>query len=126
LNKKFAAALMALALIGQLGLAAFAEDETGTMTNDYPVAWGIVSFPLRLVTGALGMGLGAVVGGVNGIVETEKKFAENTFGRADENPLMVPVGLVGTVVAIPVGFLTGFPPEAIKGGEEGFGWWDRF
>lgn len=126
MKKKLAAALMAMAVIGQLGLTSFAEDDQGPWTSDYPVTWGIMSFPLRVVTGVTGLTIGALAGGVNGIVETEQKFAENTFGQAEENPFMVPVGLVGTAVAIPVGFLAGFPQGAVKGGQEGYTWWDRF
>ncbi len=125
-NKKIAASLLMLAMVGQLGMTSYAEDEDGPMTSDNPLAWGLVSFPLRAVTGVVGLGAGALVGGVKGIIETEKKFAENTFGEADENPLLVPVGLIGTAVAIPVGFLSGFPEQAVKSGQEGFQWWDRF
>ncbi len=126
LNKKMAASLLTLAMLAQLGLASYAEDEDGPLTSDSPMVWGLLSFPLRVVTGVAGLGVGALVGGVEGIIDTEKKFAENTFGEAEENPLLVPVGIVGTAVAIPVGFLSGFPEQAVKSGQDGFEWWNRF
>lgn len=72
------------------------------------------------------MALGAVGGGLKGIVETEQQFAEKTYGEADQNPLMVPVGLVGTVVAVPVGFVLGAPEGAVTGGKQGYQLWDSF
>ena len=127
LNQKLAASLLGIAMLAQVGMTSMADEvEKGELTNNNPVAWGMVSFPFRVVTGAAGMGVGAVAGGLKGIVDTEKKFAENTFGQADENPLLVPVGLIGSVVAVPVGFLAGFPEQAVKTGQDGFQYWDRF
>jgi hypothetical protein len=122
-SSKFAALALAATLLVQTGVA-FADD--GPMTSGGNAAWQVVSFPLRLVTGVTGGAVGAVGGGLKGIVKTEEKFANNTFGKADENPLLVPVGLVGTVVAVPVGFVTGAPDGAVKGARTGYGWWDNF
>jgi len=124
LKSKIAAAALAASMIAQVGVAAFAED--GPMTSSGNAAWQVISFPLRVVTGTAGVAVGAVGGGLKGIVSTEEKFAANTFGKADENPMMVPVGLVGTVVAVPVGFVTGAPQGAVTGGKVGYNWWNHF
>lgn len=84
----------------------------------------VLTLPFRLVTGVAGVGVGAVAGGLQGVVDTEQKFAENTFGQADENPMMLPVGIVGTAVAVPVGIITGAPKGAVEWGEKGFNMWD--
>jgi hypothetical protein len=125
LKSKIAAALFAAAMMLQVGAVSFAEDN-GPWTTNHPFVWGVGSFPFRLLTGGVGAGFGAVAGGAKGIVETERKFAENTWGEADKNPLMVPVGLVGTVVAVPVGIIMGAPQGAVKMGTQGYNWWNRF
>lgn len=125
MKRKIAAALFAaVVLTSQFG-AAFAEDK-GPWTTDHPYAWGVGSFPFRMVTGVVGGGMGAVAGSAKGIVETEKKFSENTFAQANKNPLMIPVGLVGAVVAVPVGVITGAPSGAFTAAKTGFTWWDRY
>ncbi len=123
---KMAAALLAAALCTQVGSAAFAEDEQGPWTKDHPYAWGVASLPFRATTTGVGLAFGSLAGSAKGIVETEQKFAEHTWGEADKNPLMVPVGLVGSVVAIPVGVVMGLPQGAAKGAAAGYKWWDRF
>ena len=67
--------------------------------------------------------VGAVAGGLQGIVDTEQKFAEHTFGQADENPMMLPVGLVGAAVAVPIGFVTGAPKGMVEWGQKGYEMW---
>lgn len=123
MNKKFAVLALVSAMMLQVGTA-LAED--GPWTSSGNAGWTVLSFPFRLVTGTVGAAGGAVGGGLKGIVDTEQKFAENTFGRADENPLLVPVGLVGTVVAVPVGLVTGAPDGAVEYGKKGYHWWNRF
>ena len=56
--------------------------------------------------------------------EWVQNFAEHTFAEVDENPLMLPVGIVGAVVAVPVGFLVGAPKGAVEWGEKGYTLWD--
>ena len=126
MKKTFAAALCAAVLLLSPMGAAFAEEEHGPWTTNHPYAWGVGSFPFRLLTGTVGAGAGAIGGGIKGIVETERAFAENTFGEADKNPLMVPVGLVGAVVAVPVGIITGAPKGAYNLGKTGYNWWNRY
>ena len=127
MKKTVFAGLLAAAMVAQIGAGALAEDvEAGSLTSDSPVLWGIASFPFRAVTGVGGLGLGAIAGGLKGVVDTEKSFAENTFGKANENPFMIPVGLVGSLVAVPVGFVTGMPQQAVETGQNGYKWWDRF
>lgn len=84
-----------------------------------------VLLPFRIITGVAGAGVGVVAGGVQGIVDTEKKFGESTFGKADENPMMIPLGLVGAVVAVPVGFATGAPKGLVEWGQKGFEIWGK-
>ena len=127
---KMAAALLVAAAIVQTGAVSFAHDHgdgtTGTLTEEHPVGWGITSFPLRRTTAGLGAGFGALAGSVEGIMETEDEFADHTFAKASENPLMAPIGLVGAAVAIPVGIIKGGVPQALDSAEAGFNWWDRY
>ncbi|HEY9687803.1 MAG TPA: hypothetical protein V6C52_12585 [Coleofasciculaceae cyanobacterium] len=127
MKNKLAAVALAATMCAQMGVA-MAEDgaSAGPLTSSNNTAWAVASFPFRLVTGTAGMALGAVGGGLKGIVETEQQFAEKTYGEADQNPLMVPVGLVGTVVAVPVGFVLGAPEGAVTGGKQGYQLWDSF
>lgn len=124
MKSKIAAFALAATMMTQLGVGAFAD--AGPLTSSGNPVWTVVSFPLRLVSGTTGLALGALGGGFKGIVHTEQKFASNTFGKAEENPFLVPVGLVGTVVAIPVGFVTGAPEGAVTGGQYGYSMWDHF
>jgi hypothetical protein len=129
LKNKLAVLALAATVLTQVGISALADDaasNNGPMTSSGNAVWQVVSFPLRLVTGGTGIAVGAVGGGVKGIVNYEEKFAQNTFGRADENPLLVPVGLVGTVVAVPVGIVAGSPDGAVKGAKYGYHVWDNF
>ena len=124
-------ALALTAAIAMSSTAAFADEPAGStpdgpMTSANPVAMHVITLPLRLVTGVAGAGLGTVVGGAKGIVETEKTFAGNTYAKAEENPMMVPVGLVGSVVAVPVGFVMGAPRGFVNWGRAGYSMWDRF
>lgn len=96
------------------------------MTRSGNQAWELASLPLRLVTGATGLAWGAIDGGLKGVVATEEQFAQNTFGQAEQNPLMVPVGLIGTIAAVPVGIATGAPQGAAQGSAAGYQLWDRF
>ncbi|MGE0200817.1 MAG: hypothetical protein AB7P76_07610 [Candidatus Melainabacteria bacterium] len=107
--------LMAAMVVAQSGVVSYASDSA---------AKTVVKFPFRVITGAAGVGVGTVAGGINGIVETEKEFSEKTFGRADDNPLWIPVGIVGSAVAVPVGFLMGAPKGMVEWGRKGYQVWD--
>ncbi len=120
-------------LVSGRGIAASAKKSrpaqtphNGPMTRSGNQTWQLVSIPLRLVTGATGVAIGAIHGGLQGVVNTEERFAQDTFGEADENPLLVPVGLIGTIAAVPVGIATGAPQGAAEGGAAGYQLWDRF
>ena len=127
MKNKVAALAMAAALVSQIGVGALAADKAnGPWTTSNSPVWQVTSFPLRLVTGASGIVLGALNGGVKGIASTEQTYAQNTYGKAHQNPLMVPAGLVGTVLAVPVGFVTGAPDGASSGGKYGYHIWDTF
>lgn len=130
MQNRVAALALACALFGllisQAGITAFADGQAASASSTGNTVWQVLSFPLRIVTGAGGLAIGAVGGSVRGIVNTEEKFAQNTFGKAEENPILVPVGLVGTVLAVPVGIVTGAPEGAMKGGKYGYHVWDNF
>ena len=82
--------------------------ETGVFTNDYPVASRILTLPV-------GVQVGTVTGIGKGIVHAEMVVSEHTFERIpDESAaIMAPAGIVGSVVAAPIG--------ALNGGVRGFG-----
>jgi len=84
-----------------------------------------ICLPFRVITGAAGAGLGIVAGGLEGIVETEQSFASQTFGKASENVAMIPVGILGSALAVPVGFLLGAPEGAMEWANRGFNIWNR-
>lgn len=129
MKNKFAALALATALVSQVGIGAFAAEDastTGPWTSSKNTAWQVASFPLRLVSGASGIVLGTLNGGVKGIASTEQSYAEKTYAKAHQNPLMVPVGLVGSVVAVPMGFVTGAPDGATAGAKYGYHIWDTF
>lgn len=120
-------------LVSGRGIAASAgksspikHTHNGPMTRSGNQTWQMVSLPLRLVTGATGLALGAIQGGLQGVVTTEEQFAQNIFGEADESPWLVPVGLIGTIAAVPVGLATGTPQGAAQGGSAGYHLWDQF
>jgi len=128
LKNRIAAFALAAALVSQVGIGAFADGTAakGPWTSSNNTVWQVTSFPLRLVSGASGILLGALNGGVKGIASTEESYAKNTYGKAHENPLMVPAGIVGSVVAVPIGFVTGAPDGATAGGKYGYHIWDSF
>jgi hypothetical protein len=130
--KKIAICTLALALLAQVGLAAFADEPAsmepctgGPLTRSGNPIWTVASFPLRLTTGVGGMMVGAMVNGSKNIMTTEQEFAKNTFGQASESPMMYPVGVLGSVIAVPVGFVTGMPEGAAMGGRQGYQVWDH-
>ncbi|MBK8191220.1 MAG: hypothetical protein IPK79_12320 [Vampirovibrionales bacterium] len=98
----------------------------GERTRGGGTGWKLVSFPLRLATAAMGAGLGALQGGYEGVAAMETSVAEETFGRADRNPMLVPVGVAGALIALPVGAISGAPRGASHGLKEGWRWWDRY
>jgi hypothetical protein len=103
------------AILGQTGMAAYAEGGDAVQA---------LTIPFRIVTSVAGAGVGLVAGGLQGVVDTEQKFAENTFGKASENAMLVPVGIVGAVVGVPVGFVMGAPKGMVDWGKKGYDMWD--
>ncbi|MBY0449341.1 MAG: hypothetical protein K2X01_01785 [Cyanobacteria bacterium] len=118
MKSKLAAVLLAATVVAQAGVASFAEGSTASLNE-------LIGVPFRLTTGVVGGSLGLVTGSINGITDTEKKFAENTFEKAGENPAMLPVGLVGAALAIPVGILTGGPQGLADGMKSGYNYWSK-
>ncbi len=119
LKSKLAAVVLAATVVAQMGVASFAESSTTASLNQ------LLEMPFRLTTGVVGGSLGLVTGSINGITDTQKKFAENTYDKAGENPAMLPVGLVGTALAIPVGILTGGPQGLADGMKAGYNYWSK-
>ena len=119
LKSKLAAVVLAATVVAQMGVASFAESSTTASLNQ------LLEMPFRLTTGVVGGSLGLVTGSINGITDTQKKFAENTYDKAGENPAMLPVGLVGTALAIPVGILTGAPQGLADGMKAGYNYWSK-
>lgn len=124
MKSKLAALVLAATMSLQLGVGAFAQDALSypedPETGVGEAAWTILSLPVDLTSAVASGALGAVGGGLKGIVRTEEKFADATYGRVNENPLLLPVGLVGTVVAVPIGFLMGLPSGLVGGVK--YGW----
>lgn len=114
--------LCALACM-QAGLARADEPATGgPLTRGGSTAWKVCSFPLRFATGAGGMMVGAMVNGSKSMVRSEQEVAGNTFGKG---PAMYPLGIVGSMLAAPMGFIAGMPEGAATGGRYGFQAWDH-
>lgn len=132
MKNKFALLVLAVLMLGQAGMAVFAEEEPGSISSEggpltrsgHP-AWKIASYPLRLATGTGGIVVGAIISGSKNIVKTEQEFAKNTYGQAAESPALYPVGVLGSLVAVPIGFVTGMPQGASTGAREGFKVWDH-
>ncbi len=125
MKSKLAALVLAATMMGQMGLGAFAQDDAMSFPADPETsigdaAWTVLGFPVNLTSAAASGAIGGVGGGLKGIVATEEKFADATYGKVDENPLLLPVGLVGTVVAVPIGFLMGLPSGIVGGAREGW------
>ena len=127
--------LLALLLAHAWPAVLAAEPPTPSQTPDLPPgqmtsaggrAWKLASFPLRLATAASGLGLGALQGGAEGVMTLETHLAEETFGRAQRSPMLVPIGLAGAILALPLGIITGAPPQAAQGARDGWRWWDRY
>jgi len=99
---------------------------TGTKHRhrEVPVGLEVATFPFRFVTGSLGLAYGAFTGGLKGMGTQPKTFSDATFGKADEKPWMVPVGLVGLPISVPYGFLQGFPPAAVEKAHDWYHVWD--
>lgn len=143
LKNKFAICALAGALLVQTGLAAFADESDmepvagfgtepavepapgGPLTRSGHPAWTVCSFPLRLATGVGGMMVGAVVRGSKNVAKTEQEFARESFGNAKESPVLYPIGVLGSVIAVPVGFVTGMSEGAEIGARSGFKLWDH-
>lgn len=89
--------------------------ETGVFTNDYPVASRLLTAPVRAISTPVGAVVGTLCGIGKGIVHAEMVVNENTFEKipTESAAIMAPAGLVGSVVAIPVG--------AVHGAVRGFG-----
>ncbi len=92
--------------------------------REVPVAQEVVTFPLRFITGSLGLAVGTITGGVKGMATQPKKFSEATLDKGDEKPWLIPVGLVGLPISVPYGFLQGFPGGATTTASDWYHLWD--
>lgn len=127
MNSLFSVLMLVSALLMQSGFSAFADGAgTDPDTGAGRAVWQGVSIPFRIVSGAAGIVIGAVGGSAKGIIRTEEKFGQATFGKADQNAWLVPAGILGTVVAVPAGIVTGAPEGAEAGAKYGYNVWDKF
>ncbi len=96
--------------------------EKGEFTSTHPVGSRIVTAPVRVVTTVGGTAIGALVGTGKGIVHAEKVVSQNTFERMpDEYGLALgPAGVIGSILAIPVGAVNGLARGAMQGTISGF------
>ncbi len=102
-----------------------AQPDFGERSQESSQSWlQMIALPFRVLSGAAGAGLGIVAGGLQGIVETEQAFATQTFGHASENLAMIPVGIIGSALAVPVGFVLGAPTGAVDWATRGFNLWN--
>lgn len=96
--------------------------DKGEFTTDYPVASRILTSPFRAVTTVGGAIVGSVVGVGKGIIHAEMLVSQNTFERMPDEygMLLAPMGVVGSVVAIPIGAVDGAVRGAGQGTISGF------
>lgn len=89
--------------------------DRGEFTEDYPVVSRILTAPVRAVSTVGGAAVGSLCGAGKGIVHAEYVVSENTFERLpnERGWVLGPAGVVGSIVAIPVG--------AVYGATRGFG-----
>lgn len=99
-------------------------DESDEVSEKPCAVQHIVTFPLRFATGSLGLGFGALRGGIKGMGTQPKKFSEATLDQGEEKPWLIPVGIVGLPLSVPYGFLQGFPPGAVETASKWYHLWD--
>ncbi|MBY0403470.1 MAG: hypothetical protein K2X66_06195 [Cyanobacteria bacterium] len=83
--------------------------DKGEFTEDYPITSRVLSSPVRVVSTLGGAAIGALCGMGKGIVHAEQVVSENTFEKipGEHAAILAPAGIVGSVVAVPVGALYG-------------------
>ncbi|MEB3286340.1 MAG: hypothetical protein VKJ04_02435 [Vampirovibrionales bacterium] len=119
-RNKFGARLvmlfMATVTISLLSLFTYMQHQTLILET--------VKFPCRIVTCAVSAVVGAVNGGINGVIEAERQVVKQTFAKADEDPLLIPAGIMGVAIAVPVGIAMGIPDDVMSYTQQGYHWWD--
>ncbi len=154
--KKLFAMLAATSMLIAMPMVATADDsdmyegdgslceycwEKGSFTEENPTASQIALFPVRVTTGAIGAPIGALAGlgtgtvdavsGVSNatfgnIVSTEGNGYTNTVETIAKAPFLIPAGVVGTVLAVPVGMTYGAITGTFKGFAKGYMYPDTF
>ncbi|MBX2861354.1 MAG: hypothetical protein KTR14_08965 [Vampirovibrio sp.] len=114
--------------------------EKGSFTESNPTGARIATLPLRAVTGAVGMPVGAVGGfgkrfasgaewvsdnTFGNIVDEDGNATSNTIGAALKTPFLVPAALVGYAIVPTVGGVVGLAEGAVHGTAKGFMYPDK-
>lgn len=104
--------------------------EKGEFTTSNPEASRVLLFPIRMATGTVGAPVGALKGLVRGGVDAVEYAASATFGTFEEDdnaavtllkaPIIVPVGIVTTAAALPLGMTYGAVTGTFKGFAKGY------
>ncbi len=114
---------------GDASLCEYCWDK-GSFTEDNPTASRVLLFPVRAVTAGVGAPLGALKGMGSSTVNAVDIVNEATFQRAKEepgmSPILVPAGLIGTVIALPLGVAHGAITGTLTGLAKGYMYPDTF
>ena len=114
MKKQISALLLMMVMMVPVGTAT-ASDHNGVVSAGI----GVVKLPFKLVGGVVGGIVGALSGGVQGVMSTWSSVNKE---HATHPLLVLPVGVVSLVYAVPVGLATGAPGGAIETGKAGFNW----
>jgi hypothetical protein len=115
MKKQLAALFLMMVMMGPAGTAVAGGHYKVIVSN----AVGMVKLPFKIVGGVVGGLVGAITGGAQGVVDVWSSINEEHA----TNPLLVlPVGVIGLVYAVPVGLATGAPSGAIETAQVGFNW----
>ncbi len=114
---------------GDASLCEYCWDK-GSFTEENPTASRVLLFPVRAVTAGVGAPLGALKGMGTSTVNAVDIVNEATFQAAKEEPgmapILVPAGLIGTVIALPVGVAHGAITGTLSGLAKGYMYPDTF
>ncbi|HHZ70243.1 MAG TPA: hypothetical protein EYO51_00110 [Methylococcaceae bacterium] len=115
MKKQLAALFLMMVMMGPAGTAVAGGHSNVIVST----AVGMVKLPFKIVGGVVGGLVGAITGGSQGVVDVWSSINEEHA----TNPLLVlPVGVIGLVYAVPVGLATGAPSGAIETAQVGFNW----
>ena len=115
MKKQLAALFLMMVMMVSTGTAVAGGHSNVVLST----AVGVVKLPFKIVGGVVGGLVGAITGGAQGVVDIWSSINEE---HATNPFLVLPVGVVGLVYAVPVGLATGVPSGAIETGQVGFNW----